>query len=104
MGPGCHPSHPRCQRDVVTCSASEVLREGTGICFAKSHLLAALLRAVGIPAGLCYQVYQRSLMVGLFREGSFSSSTTIGRSSTVAAWSSSTSTPMDRGTNTLAMG
>jgi transglutaminase-like putative cysteine protease len=42
--------------DVVTCSASEVLRQGTGICFAKSHLLAALLRAVGIPAGFCYQV------------------------------------------------
>jgi len=42
--------------DIVTCSASEVLRHGTGICFAKSHLLAALLRAVGIPAGFCYQV------------------------------------------------
>lgn len=42
--------------DIVTCTASEVLRAGTGICFAKSHLLAALLRAVGIPAGFCYQV------------------------------------------------
>ncbi|OGU03853.1 MAG: transglutaminase, partial [Geobacteraceae bacterium GWC2_55_20] len=42
--------------DVVTCTASEVLRHGTGICFAKSHLLAALLRAVNIPAGFCYQV------------------------------------------------
>jgi transglutaminase-like putative cysteine protease len=42
--------------DIVTCSASEVLKEGTGICFAKSHLLAAVLRAVGIPAGFCYQV------------------------------------------------
>jgi transglutaminase-like putative cysteine protease len=42
--------------DVVTCTASEVLRHGTGICFAKSHLLAALLRTVGIPAGFCYQV------------------------------------------------
>lgn len=41
---------------VVTCTASEVLQHGTGICFAKSHLLAALLRAVGIPAGFCYQV------------------------------------------------
>jgi len=28
---------------------------GTGDCYAKSHLLAALLRANGIPAGLCYQ-------------------------------------------------
>jgi transglutaminase-like putative cysteine protease len=42
--------------DVVTCTAGEVLQHGTGICFAKSHLLAALLRAVGIPAGFCYQV------------------------------------------------
>ncbi len=42
--------------DVVTCTASEVLHHGTGICFAKSHLLAALLRAVMIPAGFCYQV------------------------------------------------
>lgn len=42
--------------DIVTCTASEVLRHGTGICFAKSHLLAALLRAVSIPAGFCYQV------------------------------------------------
>ena len=39
----------------VTCSASEVLQAGTGYCFAKSHLLAALLRANEIPAGLCYQ-------------------------------------------------
>jgi transglutaminase-like putative cysteine protease len=42
--------------EVVTCTAGEVLQHGTGICFAKSHLLAALLRAVGIPAGFCYQV------------------------------------------------
>ncbi len=39
----------------VTLRASEVLRHGTGLCYAKSHLLAALLRANGIPAGLCYQ-------------------------------------------------
>ncbi len=39
----------------VTCKASDVLREGTGYCYAKSHLLAALLRANKIPAGLCYQ-------------------------------------------------
>ena len=42
--------------DIVTCTASEVLRHGTGVCFSKSHLLAALLRAVSIPAGFCYQV------------------------------------------------
>jgi transglutaminase-like putative cysteine protease len=41
--------------DRVTCVASEVLREGTGFCYAKSHLLAALLRANGIPAGFVYQ-------------------------------------------------
>lgn len=39
----------------VTVHASEVLQHGTGFCFAKSHLLAALLRANGIAAGLCYQ-------------------------------------------------
>jgi transglutaminase-like putative cysteine protease len=39
----------------VTCSASEVLAARTGYCYAKSHLLAALLRANGIPAGFCYQ-------------------------------------------------
>lgn len=41
--------------ELVTCSASEVLRAGHGICFAKSHLLAAILRAKGVPAGFCYQ-------------------------------------------------
>lgn len=40
---------------VITCRASDVLREGTGFCFAKAHLLVALLRAEGIPAGLAYQ-------------------------------------------------
>ncbi len=39
----------------VTCKASDVLIHKTGYCYAKSHLLAALLRANGIPAGLCYQ-------------------------------------------------
>lgn len=39
----------------VTCKASDVLKHGTGYCYAKSHLLAALLRANQIPAGLCYQ-------------------------------------------------
>ncbi|MEX2494083.1 MAG: transglutaminase family protein [Nitrospirales bacterium] len=39
----------------VTLKASDVLRHGTGYCYAKSHLLAALLRANGIHAGLCYQ-------------------------------------------------
>ncbi|RVU86514.1 transglutaminase family protein [Leucothrix sargassi] len=39
----------------VTCKASDVLTHETGYCYAKSHLLAALLRANNIPAGLCYQ-------------------------------------------------
>lgn len=43
------------QSNPVTCRASDVLKHGTGYCYAKSHLLAALLRANGIPAGLCYQ-------------------------------------------------
>ena len=43
------------QLNPVTIQASEVLLHGTGYCYAKSHLLAALLRANGIPAALCYQ-------------------------------------------------
>lgn len=39
----------------VTCKASDVLKFKTGFCYSKSHLLAALLRACKIPAGLCYQ-------------------------------------------------
>ncbi len=43
------------QMNPVTCRASDVLRYKTGYCYAKSHLLAALLRANQIPAGFCYQ-------------------------------------------------
>ncbi|MFJ3960626.1 transglutaminase family protein [Streptomyces sp. NPDC090036] len=39
----------------VTLRASDVLATRTGICHAKAHALVALLRAQGIPAGLCYQ-------------------------------------------------
>ena len=39
----------------ITCKASEVLQHKTGYCYAKSHLLAALLRANAIPTGFCYQ-------------------------------------------------
>lgn len=39
----------------VTRKASEVLEKQHGICYAKSHLLAAILRGMGIPAGICYQ-------------------------------------------------
>ena len=43
------------QMNPVTCKASDVLHYKTGYCYAKSHLLSALLRANEIPAGLCYQ-------------------------------------------------
>jgi transglutaminase-like putative cysteine protease len=46
------------QLSPVTCTASDVLGARTGFCYAKSHLLAALCRANGIPAGLCYQRLQ----------------------------------------------
>ncbi|MFH0179730.1 transglutaminase domain-containing protein [Streptomyces cacaoi] len=39
----------------VTWRASDVLEQGTGICHAKAHALAALLRAEDIPTALCYQ-------------------------------------------------
>ena len=48
------------QSPQVTCTASEVLYFGEGLCYAKSHLLAALLRAQDIPCGFCYQ----RLMIG----------------------------------------
>lgn len=44
----------------VACSASDVIKYGHGICYAKSHLLAALLRCSNIPAGFCYQRLQLS--------------------------------------------
>jgi transglutaminase-like putative cysteine protease len=43
----------------VPCSASETLRAGSGFCYSKSHLLAALLRANGVHAGFCYQRLSR---------------------------------------------
>ena len=42
------------ERDVRTCRASEVLKEGAGLCHAQSHLLAALMRFAGHPTGFCY--------------------------------------------------
>ncbi|MFE9852456.1 transglutaminase family protein [Streptomyces sp. NPDC005576] len=39
----------------VAWRASDVLATRNGICHAKSHALAALLRFAGIPAALCYQ-------------------------------------------------
>jgi transglutaminase-like putative cysteine protease len=39
----------------VTVSASDTLRAGVGLCYCKAHLLTAMLRVEGVPAGLCYQ-------------------------------------------------
>lgn len=42
-------------KDEITLKASDVLKKKHGVCFAKSHLLAALLRNKHVPCGLCYQ-------------------------------------------------
>lgn len=48
--------HSNDARDMrVAWRASDVLEQRTGICYAKSHALTALLRAGGIPTALCYQ-------------------------------------------------
>lgn len=41
--------------DEISCSASDVVRNGHGICYAKANLLAAILRSARIPSGICYQ-------------------------------------------------
>ena len=43
------------RRSPTTCAASQVLRLGHGFCYAKSHLLTALLRSNSLRAGLLYQ-------------------------------------------------
>lgn len=45
---------------VVSKTASEVLQNGTGICWVKSCLLAALLRGNKIPCGITYQKITRA--------------------------------------------
>lgn len=40
---------------IVTYKASEVFKYRQGVCYAKSHLLAAILRYLNIPTGFCYQ-------------------------------------------------
>lgn len=45
---------------IVSKKASDVLRNKTGICWTKSCLLAALLRANGILAGISYQKLTRA--------------------------------------------
>jgi len=44
-----------CRAKITTLRASDVLKHKTGWCYAKSILLAALLRANGIPTGFGYQ-------------------------------------------------
>lgn len=51
---------------VITISAVETLARREGICFAKAHLLAGLLRGMGIPTGFCYQ---RVLRKGTLESG-----------------------------------
>ncbi len=46
--------------EVVSKTASEVLENKTGICWTKSCLLAALLRANGIPSGISYSTAYKS--------------------------------------------
>lgn len=50
----------------VTISAEDALEQKEGICFAKSHVLASLLRGMGIPTGFCYQ---RVLRKGTLESG-----------------------------------
>ncbi|MDO4189749.1 MAG: transglutaminase family protein [Lachnospiraceae bacterium] len=45
---------------IVSRKSSEVLKNNTGICWTKSCLLAALLRANGIPSGISYQLLTRA--------------------------------------------
>lgn len=48
------------QSEIVSRTASDVLRNKTGICWTKSCLLAALLRANDIPSGISYQLLTRA--------------------------------------------
>ncbi len=50
-----HHSFDTPENKEVTINAEEVIGKKEGICFAKAHLLATLLRGMGIPAGFCYQ-------------------------------------------------
>lgn len=52
--------------DLQTCRASEVLKEKTGLCYAKSHLLAGLMRYAGFPTGFCYVRLADAERVGRF--------------------------------------
>ena len=48
------------ETNIVSRTASDVLKNKTGICWTKSCLLAVLLRADGIPSGISYQLLTRA--------------------------------------------
>ena len=48
------------ETNIVSRTASDVLKNKTGICWTKSCLLAALLRANQIPSGISYQLLTRA--------------------------------------------
>lgn len=50
----------------VSISGEDALQSGEGICFAKAHLFATLVRAMGVPCGFCYQ---RVLRKGTIESG-----------------------------------
>lgn len=50
------PHTSDCKRTELSIKASDVIKNGHGLCMAKSHLYAAMLRYFGIPCGFCYQI------------------------------------------------
>lgn len=61
------------QKDTVPLKASDVLVNKHGCCFAKSHLLAALLRANGVSTGFAYQRVDNEWGPSAFRLHGFNS-------------------------------
>ncbi|MFP6640486.1 MAG: transglutaminase-like domain-containing protein, partial [Myxococcota bacterium] len=58
------------ETEALPCSASQVLKAKTGLSYAKSHLLAALLRSRGVPAGFAYQrIFDPGTTTGLALHG-----------------------------------
>lgn len=50
-----HHSFDAEESELVTINAEDAVEKKEGICFAKSHVLASLLRGMDIPTGFCYQ-------------------------------------------------
>jgi transglutaminase-like putative cysteine protease len=51
--------------NTITWKASDTLKYKHGLCFANSHLLAAILRSLEIPTGFCYQKLEFDMGFGL---------------------------------------